>query len=101
MEEVQVSATVRDNNLHNDKKKSEMDKMVCSLADNIKALAECMTKPKSIKVKFEDNSFAIGEELNLKQTEHIAKPMIDQLEEEIIIIDEIKPKQLPNSNRMY
>ena len=48
-DEVQIIDTAEDNKkLCNDKKKSEMDTMLGSLVDNIKALTECMTKPKSV-----------------------------------------------------
>ena len=98
MEEVQIIDIEEvDNKLCNDKKKSEIEeKLLSSLVISIKALAEYKTNPLSFKDKPNDEICIIDEAHKLEQMEDIVKLITNELEEEILIIDEIK--QLPRSN---
>ena len=88
-----------DKKLCNDKTKSEIEeKLLCSLFNSIKALAECKNNPKSFKDKPDDEISIIDETHTFKQTEDIANLITDELEDENLIIDEIKQKLLPKSN---
>ena len=63
MEEVQIIDIEKvDEKLRNEKKKSEIEeKLLCSLVNSIKALAECKTNPKSFKDEPDDEISIIDE----------------------------------------
>ena len=100
MEEVQIiDIGESDKKLRNDKKKYEIEeKLLCSLVYSIKVLAECKNNPKSFKDKPDYEISIIDQIHTFNQMEDIAKLMTDELEDEILIIDEIKQKLLPKSN---